>query len=131
MRVEQIEEKHTRYIHLSEHLSNERTHLAYLRTAIAVMSFGITINRFSLYLIQSEKISVEQSTRWILQDSERMGLGMVVFGMFLMLWAGIRYDHVSKAIDRGDFHPNKLMVWIVTVSVLLIGAFSLIWLFRN
>ena len=40
--------------HLSEHLANERTYLAYLRTAISLISFGITINRFSIYLVQSK-----------------------------------------------------------------------------
>ncbi len=129
-KVEEIEDKHVRHIHLSEHLSNERTHLAYLRTSIAVMSFGITINRFSLYLLQSEKLSTE-TPRWVLQDAERVGLGMVIFGMLLMLWAGVRYNTVSKAIDRGDFRPNKMMVWIITISVLLIGASSLIWLFKS
>jgi putative membrane protein len=129
-KVEEIEDKHVRHIHLSEHLSNERTHLAYLRTSIAVMSFGITINRFSLYLLQSEKITTETPRR-MMEDTEQVGFGMVIFGMLLMLWAGIRYTTVSRAIDRGDFRPSKKMIWIITIGVLLLGASSLVWLFRS
>lgn len=37
------------------HLGNERTHLAYLRTTVSLIGFGITINRFSTYLIQNDQ----------------------------------------------------------------------------
>lgn len=37
------------------HLGNERTHLAYLRTTVSLIGFGITINRFSTYLIQNDE----------------------------------------------------------------------------
>ena len=38
---------------VTNHLANERTFLAYLRTAVSLMSFGIAINRFSFFLIES------------------------------------------------------------------------------
>ena len=34
------------HYHNAEHRANERTHLAYMRTAIAVISLGTTMNRF-------------------------------------------------------------------------------------
>jgi putative membrane protein len=37
----------TRY---SDHAANERTFLAWVRTAIAVMAFGFVIERFDLFL---------------------------------------------------------------------------------
>jgi len=38
---------------VTNHLANERTFLAYLRTAVSLMSFGIAINRFSFFLRES------------------------------------------------------------------------------
>src|SRR5262245_385018 len=73
--------------HLSEHLANERTYLAYLRTSISLISFGITINRFSLYLIQSDKVPERALSHWAMVDVGRVGFGMVVFGLLLMIWA--------------------------------------------
>ena len=35
---------------LREYLANERTYLAWLRTAIAVIAFGFVLDRFSLYI---------------------------------------------------------------------------------
>ena len=34
----------------SDHAANERTFLAWVRTAIAVMAFGFVIERFDLFL---------------------------------------------------------------------------------
>jgi uncharacterized membrane protein YidH (DUF202 family) len=42
--------------HITDHLSNERTYLAYLRTGVSLMSFGIAINRFSIFLETSNRV---------------------------------------------------------------------------
>jgi putative membrane protein len=117
--------------HLSDHLANERTYLAYLRTAISLISFGVTINRFSLFLIQSGKFPEHALPRWDMIGVSRVGIGMVVFGIALMLWAGIHFSKVGRAIDRGSFRPNELSAWIITAGVLLGGGISLLWLFPH
>lgn len=126
------EEKHALpQSHLSEHMANERTYLAYLRTSISLISFGITINRFSLYLIQSSQVSERALDRWDLTSIGRVGFGMVVFGLLLMLWAAIHYTDVSRGIDSGRYRPSRLITWAITVGVLLGGGISLIYLFPH
>ncbi len=117
--------------HLSEHLANERTYLAYLRTAISLISFGITLNRFSLFLIQSKEVPERALARFDLLGLSRIGFGMVIFGLLLMLWAGWHFTSVSRGIDRGDYRPNQRAAWIITFCVLLGGGVSLIWLFPH
>jgi putative membrane protein len=115
--------------HLSDHLANERTYLAYLRTAIALISFGITVNRFSLFLIQSKEASEKTVARFDLLGVSRVGFGMVVFGLVLMLWAASHASKVSRQIDRGEYRPSLRSIWVITLCVLAIGGISLIWLF--
>lgn len=117
--------------HLSEHLANERTYLAYLRTAVSLISFGITVNRFSLFLIQSKQVSERALTHFDLLGLSRVGFGMVIFGLLLMLWAGWHFTSVSRSIDRGDYAPNQRAAWIITLCVLFGGGISLIWLFPH
>jgi len=117
--------------HLSNHLANERTYLAYLRTAISLISFGITVNRFSIYLIQSNRISERAEEHFNLIGLSRVGFGMVIFGLALMIWAGYHFSSVSRGIDRGDYRPNTRAAWIITVGVLVVGGISLIWLFPH
>lgn len=60
------------------HLGNERTHLAYLRTTVSLIGFGITINRFSTYLIQNDQ--APKGNRLMLHDASNAGFGMVLLG---------------------------------------------------
>jgi putative membrane protein len=115
--------------HLSEHLANERTYLAYLRTAISLISFGITINRFSLYLIQTNKVSEYATERWDMVSVGRVGFGMVIFGLLLMIWAAVHYKRVNNGIEKGNYRPSNIITWVITTGVLVGGGISLIWLF--
>jgi len=114
---------------VSEHLANERTYLAYMRTSVSLISFGITLNRFALYLVQSQKVPERALAHWNLNELGRVGLGMVIFGLVLMLWAGIHYSIVLRSIDLGRYHGGHKAIWIITAGVLVSGALSLIWLF--
>jgi uncharacterized membrane protein YidH (DUF202 family) len=45
--------------HVLNHLSNERTLLAWIRTSIAVIALGIGINRVSLFLMEIHQLVPE------------------------------------------------------------------------
>jgi putative membrane protein len=115
--------------HLSEHLANERTYLAYLRTAISLISLGITINRFSIFLIQSKELPEKAMAHWNLTGVSRLGFGMVVFGLLLLVWAAIHYSQIGRGIDQGNYRPNPLSAWIISGAVLLGGGIGLVWIF--
>jgi putative membrane protein len=115
----------------SQHLSNERTYLAYIRTAIALIGFGVTTNRFSVFLIQSKEISINESMRWNLLTVERAGLGMVIFGMIVVIWAVFHYSRIRRQIERGDFQPDLRVIWTIAVVIVAGGGFSLLWLFHR
>jgi putative membrane protein len=115
----------------SQHLSNERTYLAYIRTAIALIGFGVTTNRFSVFLVQSREISAQDTMRWNLVNVERAGLGMVIFGMVLVIWAVLHYSHVRRQIDRGEFQPDLRVVWTIAIVIVTVGGLSLLWLFHR
>ena len=71
--------RHMRLTHLSEHLANERTYLAYLRTSVSLMSFGFAINRFGLYLEQSREMPIRHRFSSALVGSEQLGIAMVLW----------------------------------------------------
>jgi putative membrane protein len=94
-----------------------------------LISFGITINRFSIYLVQSKLLAERTLPRWDLIGVSRVGFGMVIFGLGLLAWAAIHASHVSRGIDDGTYRPSLLSAWIITAVVLLGGGLSLIWIF--
>lgn len=112
-----------------EHLANERTHLAYVRTAIALLSFGITLNRFGLYFLNTEGSSGQAGSRSLLRDAVGVGAGMVLLGMALLAWAAVRYVRVCRAIERGEYRPDRTATLLFTGALFLLGAASALWLF--
>ena len=94
----------THVSNLRSHLANERTHLAYLRTTVSLIGFGITINRFSIYLIQ-QGLARRRALDLMLRDTGNAGLGMVVLGLALLVWSIYRYWRVGADIERRPVHP--------------------------
>jgi putative membrane protein len=114
---------------LSEHLANERTYLAYLRTAVSLMSFGIAINRFSMFLEQSNAAPSTRPLGSRMVSSERLGIGMVALGMILLVWAAVHYLIMFRQIERRNFRPRATAVMTLTGLVLLAGLTGVVWLF--
>ncbi len=115
--------------HVSEHLANERTYLAYLRTAVSLMSFGIAINRFSMFLEQSNAGPSNLPLGSRLVSSERLGIGMVALGMVLLVWAAVHYRLMMRQIERGNFRAQPGAIMTLTALMLLTGLTGFVWLF--
>ncbi len=116
-----------------EHQANERTFLAWLRTSIALISFGFAIARFGLFLRQIRTAITQQEEELNpFFNSENLGVSLVIFGIIIIFLAAWRYNQVFWQIERGDYQPNRLMVRILTVVVMILGTLSIpLILFRD
>jgi putative membrane protein len=109
--------KTPKFDRIREHQANERTFLAWLRTSIALIGFGFAIARFTLFLHQLNTALTKQYSPthpWF--NSENLGLILVLFGILTIAMAAWRYNQVFWQIERRDYQPNRLMVWIMTVG---------------
>ncbi len=113
--------------HVSEHLANERTILAWIRTAIAVMTLGVGINRFSLFLIEFSEV-VPGGRKLNNAHAEALGVGLVILGILIMLGAIWHYLDVAKAIDEGTYRPSRRRIVLAALAVVGLGGASLVWL---
>ena len=110
---------------LRSHLANERTLLAYLRTGIAFISFGLTLNRFSLYLIEN---NMNYKGKPFLNDTKNVGIGMVILGTLLLLWAISHFLKTAKEIDALAIAPAKWSLLFFAILVVLMGAATTFWM---
>ena len=87
----------TRY---SDHAANERTFLAWVRTAIAMMAFGFVIERFDLFLRYLAPPAAQQE---IAPHggafANAAGLAFILLGIALIALAGWRFVQTAKDID--------------------------------
>ena len=124
--IHDLKEQQKKLHHVSEHLANERTMLAWIRTAIAVMTFGVGINRFSLFLVEfGQNVP---GGRTVNVHAEQLGVGMVGLGLLVMLGGTWHYIHVAQSIDDETYRPARIGIILTTLAVLMLGGTSLAWL---
>ena len=78
-----------------EHLANERTFLAWIRTAIALISLGFVLARAGPLLASGTK---GQSAT---EKLAPVGVGLAIFGALVTMLAAWRYDAVNREIEAG------------------------------
>jgi len=125
--IHELKTQQKKLHHVTEHLANERTILAWIRTAIAVITLGVGINRFSLFLVEFSHI-VPDGKPINAHAAEELGIGLVALGLLVMVGGMIHYLHVADAIDAESYRPSRLGVVATASAVLLLGGASLAWM---
>ena len=101
-----------------EHLANERTLLAWVRTAIALMGLGFVIARFGLFLRQLAAEShapVPPETTW----SGPIGIAVIMASVVATILSARRFLAARAQIERGAYEPEILAeAFIVAITVL-------------
>lgn len=109
-----------------EHQANERTFLAWLRTSIALIGFGFALARFGLFLRQLETAVTQEVTPTPSFISyQTLGVGLVIVGIFVIVLAVWRYNQVFWQIERGDYRPSRLLIWLTAGIVIILGLLSI------
>ena len=91
----------------SDHAANERTFLAWVRTAIAIMAFGFLVQKFDLFLrIAGQSLGTASQSAGGEVVGTAAGLLLIVLGGAMMVFAAIRFRKTALAIDAQDLRPG-------------------------
>jgi putative membrane protein len=110
----------------SDHLANERTFLAWIRTSISIIVFGFVVAKFGITL--RELLLVQGNTVRESGASLMIGLGFMAMGIFMALAAWFRYQSTMRRIETGDFKPAKAIVTVLAVLAALFGIILAVYL---
>lgn len=97
--------------------------MAWIRTCLALIGFGIGIDRIvdAIYVSTS---AVQPPTRL----SQFLGLSFIAIGTFAMVAASFEHYRELQRIDRGDYtYQSRISLGlIVSISLILIGVIAFV-----
>jgi inner membrane protein YidH len=103
-----------------DHLANERTFLAWVRTGVATIIFGFAIGRFSIALREVLEVQGHASPK--LGVTAWFGMISIVGGVLLILAGLSRYRKTRAQLDTYTFEPAGFVIDVVSY---LLGLFGL------
>jgi len=108
-----------------DHAANERTFLAWVRTAVATMAFGFLVEKFDLFL---EVAGVSLAGRAPSPTGQLVGnvagLALIVLGGGMMVVAAVRFRRTVRDTDDQATVPGSeiRLDLVLTGLLLLLGA---------
>ena len=130
---------------VSDHLANERTFLAWIRTSIGIMAFGFVVVRFSLFIKQLTSLldrpgagaagSANSVMPVVAPAAEHghsafIGIVLVASGLLTTLFAFIRFKKTEAQIESATYRSSTPLIWLVTAFILLVSVLLIIYLLQ-
>jgi putative membrane protein len=105
-----------------DYLANERTFLAYVRTALSFIAFGFVVARFALFAHEMAAVEHLGSTPTYVSNS--LGIGMTVVGIAVALFGAARYAQQDRALRNASSEGtlSKRAALTVALVVVVFGA---------
>jgi putative membrane protein len=117
---EQTATKPRRSDRIRDHLANERTYLAWMRSAISLMGFGIVIVRMRMF---QPPMMPSTGMSW------KLGLAFAVVGLLTVWLSTQHYFGVRRDIDEDTYEPADRWVILFSLAVLLLGSGIIYYVF--
>ena len=120
----------------SDHAANERTFLAWVRTGIAVIAFGLVIERFNIFLVAiGRTVSGESAVSRL--DGLAVGrydaLALIMGGIGVIVLATIRFARTTRLLDDAEEHSAgsiRTEALLATGLVLFAAGYAIYLAFR-
>jgi putative membrane protein len=114
----------------TDHAANERTYLAWIRTAVALMGLGFVVERFDLFVQYLGANGSELPSDPLVKLA---GLALIFFGVLVLAVSTARYLRFKRLIAEEavrEFGSSRTDLVLVAV-VSLLGALMAAYLLRQ
>ena len=116
---------------IREHLANERTFLAWMRTSIGIMAFGFVVVKFALFVKQISMMLGKENLIHSTGYSGIVGIILVFVGTVTAILSFIKYKRTEKQLTEGNYKYSSLLITLLTVFIFLISVFLIVYLIKS
>jgi putative membrane protein len=113
------------YDRIAHHLANERTYLAWLRTGLATMGFGVVIAKLK-HVVKAADADAISSLQ-----VDQVGAVLAMTGLLIVIMAARRYFVAQKHIEKGHYQPANALVMTITMLFVALSAAIIFLLLRT
>ena len=113
-----------------DHAANERTYLAWIRTAIAIMAFGFLVEKFDIFISYIGHVVGNPSQFESSAFLEYIGLGLMFVSAAVIIGSTIRFFHNEKAIesDQQLLFGAKWTNLVLSLLMVLLAIFLIVYM---
>lgn len=99
---------------IRDHLANERTYLSWMRSAIALMGFGVLIVR--IRLLRPPLAPQPPGNGW------KLGLAFSIVGLLTVILSTLHYFAIRDHIEEDTYEPPDRWVILSSLMIILLGV---------
>lgn len=121
-----------------DHLANERTFLAWIRTSIGIMAFGFVVEKFAIFIKQIGYFLAAQGLPQVSNLSHQkvgyspiFGIILVGLGALIGLLSFIKYLKIERQIEEESYFYSRKLAVSITVLIVLVGVFLVVYLLET
>lgn len=108
-----------------EHQANERTFLAWVRTSLSFIGIGLALTRFSLFIRQINRLGSTTNGSVSSDITTFLGTALIGIGVTTIVLGLWEYNRAYRQIEARSYQPNRVLVWVVAIAILLLGVVSM------
>jgi putative membrane protein len=114
---------------VTDHLANERTFLAYVRTSLSLMAFGFVIAKFAVlaHVMPGGQVGVSPAAA---MSSHKLGIVFAAIGAVLGAIGSWRFVVVDAELKRGEYHSAPWLAIAVGAATVFTGVLVIMNLLR-
>lgn len=110
---------------LPDHLANERTFLAWIRTAITIIALGFVVAKFGILL---REIGGDRVHPLTVRAGKTVGVALVAGGLGLAGLAMAKFLRIHRDIERNEVHFSIALDVALAVTIGIISVVLAVYL---
>lgn len=115
----------------NDHLANERTFLAWVRTSIGIMAFGFVVVKFSLFVKQFSLMLGKDYAVKSHGLSAVAGITLVAVGAATVIFSWFRYRNIEKQLNEGTYGHSSGLLMALTGFIFLVSVLLIVYLVES
>lgn len=112
----------------SDHLANERTFLAWMRTSVGIMAFGFVVVKFSLFVKQLSLVLDKKDVVQPKGYSSLAGIILVTVGAIASVLSWLRYKSTERQLNQGGYKNSSFLITALSSFIFLVSIFLIVYL---